>query len=148
MKTCFNRVCLLASGVVMSMVLLGCVIDRHDALLSATARLERSSDHFVTQLRHQGDDSRRDRLSRDAEALARYSRKLDADVREVPSRVTLNEDYRQVEDSYEILHRDLADEGYADQDRLVLEDFDRVTTAYHDVQSAMITYGKSADVRR
>jgi len=36
-------------------------------------------------------------------------------------------EYRRVTDSYEELHSQLADEGYADQNRGVLKDFDRVT---------------------
>jgi hypothetical protein len=40
---------------------------------------------------------------------------------------------------YEQLHQDLADAGYAEQNRRVLEDFDRVTDAYRVVESQFAT---------
>lgn len=148
MKTHFRRLAILVGCAALSAMLSACVTDRHDALRSSTARLDRASTHFVSQIRYQGDDSRRDRLSRDAELMARSARKLDADVDRGEPRTVLADDYRQVEDSYDQLHRQLADEGYAEQNRLVLEDFDRVTAAYRDVQSAMVVRTADADIRR
>jgi len=148
MKTSLRRLTVLICGVALSTLLAACVTERHDALHSSTARLDRASTHFVSQIRYQGDDSRRDRLSRDAEVMARYARKLNADVERGEPRTVLTDDYRQVEDSYDQLHRQLADEGYADQNRMVLEDFDRVTSAYRDVQSAMLTRTADTGIRR
>jgi hypothetical protein len=53
------------------------------------------------------------------------------------SRDDVESDYRRVTDSYEQVHSQLADEGYAEQNRRVLEDFDRVTAAYRDVEAGM-----------
>ena len=147
MKPRFRKLSLLIGCIATLSAISACVTNRHEALYSAADRLDRSSAHFVSQIRYQGDDSRRDRLSRDAEALARYARKFDVDVRQSESRSLLADDYHQVEDGYEELHRQLADEGYAAQDHLVLEDFDRVTSAYHDVQAAMVTYAADSERR-
>jgi len=52
-----------------------------------------------------------------------------------------------VADGYEQLHSRLADEGYADQNRHVLEDFDRVTAAYRSVEAGMSRRSVSARAR-
>lgn len=148
MKVNFRKLTMLISCAALAALLSACVTERHDALRSSAARLDRASEHFVAQIRYQGNDVRRDRLSRDAEVMARYAHKLDADVDRGEPHAVLADDYRQVEDSYEALHRQLADEGYAEQNRMVLEDFDRVTTAYRDVQSAMVTRTADTGLRR
>jgi hypothetical protein len=60
------------------------------------------------------------------------------------SRNDVEGEYRRVTDSYEQLHSQLADEGYADQNRRVLQDFDRVTAAYRDVEDGMSRRSASA----
>lgn len=68
-----------------------------------------------------------DRVGRDAEALAKAARNVDRALDTGHSRDDVETEYRRVADGYEQLHSRLADEGYADQNRNVLEDFDRVT---------------------
>ena len=136
---------LFVGTVALTVMLSGCVTDRHESLRVSASRLDDASSHFVAQIRYQGDDSRRDRLSRDAEVMARAAHQLDVDLTRGEPRATVEDDYRRVEESYEVLHRQLADEGLADQSRRVLEDFDRVTTAYRDVQSSMVL--RTADIR-
>jgi len=53
------------------------------------------------------------------------------------SRDDVQADYRRVSDNYEQLHSRLADAGYAEQNRQLLQDFDRVTNAYRDVEAGM-----------
>jgi len=148
MQTRFRTAGLIIGCGILSMMLSACVTERHDSLHTSAERLDNASAHFVTQIRYQGDDIRRERLSRDAERMARDSHKLNADLVRGESRTIVSDDYRQVEESYEELHRQLADEGLADQNRMVLEDFDRVTTAYRDVQSAITVRTADADIRR
>jgi len=148
MNTRFRNLGLIVGCGALSMMLLGCVTERHDSLRTSAERLDNASAHFVSQIRYQGDDVRRDRLSRDAERMARDAHKLDADLARGESRSVVSDDYRQVEESYDQLHRQLADEGLADQNRMVLEDFDRVTVAYRDVQSAITVRTADADIRR
>lgn len=147
MKAFFRRHSLLIGCGLLLTILSACVTERHDVLRSSAASLDRASDHFVKQIHYRGYDSHRERLNRDAEILARSAHKLDVDVDLGESRPLLAEDYRHVEESYDELHRQLADEGYAEQDHMVLEDFDRVSSAYHDVQSAMMRYTSTADIR-
>lgn len=120
----------------LALTLSACVTDRHESLRMSASRLDDASSHFFSQIRYQGDDSVRDHISRDAEAMARTSHKLDQDLNDHERRSYIEDDYRQVQESYDELHRQLADEGYAEQNRRVLQDFDRITTTYHDVQAA------------
>jgi hypothetical protein len=99
--------------------------------------LDDASSHFAAQIRYQGDDSKRDRVSRDAEAMAKATHNLDLALAKGDSRALVEDHYRHVTDSYGLLHSQLAEEGYASQDKRVLESFDRVTTTYRSVEAAM-----------
>jgi hypothetical protein len=90
-----------------------------------------------SEIQYQGDDSRRGRVSHDAEALAQAAHDFDRAVDQRDSHDSVQADYRRVTDDYEELHSRLADEGYAGQNRVVLQDFDRVTNAYRDVEAGM-----------
>lgn len=70
-------------------------------------------------------------------ACVAAGRDLDQAVSRGQSRAEVEDEYLRVRDSYEQLHSQLADEGYADQNRRVLEDFDRVTASYRKVEAAM-----------
>lgn len=72
--------------------------------------------------------------------LAIFDRALDTGH----SRDDVETEYRRVADGYEQLHSRPADEGYADQNRHVLEDFDRVTAAYRSVEAGMSRRSVSA----
>ncbi len=146
MNTYLKKYVLLLSFCVAALMLTACVTERHETLRTSVARLDDASSHFSTEIQYQGDDNRRDRVSRDAEVLARSVRKLNRDLIAGETRAQLDDDYRSVADNYDQLHMQLADEGYAEQNRHVLEDFDRVTLAYRDVQSAMTL--RTADTRR
>ena len=118
-------------------VLAACVTTGHESLRASAARLDDASSHFSAQLQYQGDDSRRGLLSRDAEAMAKSARNLDRALSKGNTRPEVEDEYRRVSDSYEKLHMQLADEGYAAQNQQVLTDFDRVTNAYRRVEAAM-----------
>jgi hypothetical protein len=107
------------------------------SLQASTARLDEASRQFSSQIRYQGDDSRRDRVSRDAEVLAKAAHNLNSAVDKGDSRDDFDAEYRRVAEGYEQLHRQLADAGYAGQNQQVLADFDRVTTAYRSVEAGM-----------
>ena len=77
-------------------------------------------------------------------ALAKAAHNFDRALDKVHSRDDVQTEYRRVADGYEQLHSRLADEGYADQDRHVLEDFDRVTAAYRNVEAGMSRRSVSA----
>lgn len=136
MKTHLRKYLLLLGTGMLALSLSACVTDRHDSLRMSASRLDDASSHFFEQIRYQGDDSTRDHISRDAEAMARTSHKLDEDLNHHERRSYIEDDYRRVQESYDELHRQLADEGYAEQNRPVLEAFDRITTTYHGVQAA------------
>ena len=127
---------LLSLGVA-AFVLAACVTTGHESLRASAARLSDASSHFSSQLQYRGDDNRRSLLSGDAETMAKSSRNLDLALRNGNTRVEVEDQYRRVTDSYQQLHAQLADEGYAEQNRQVLIDFDRVTTAYRDVEAKM-----------
>ena len=118
-------------------VLAACVTTGHESLRASAARLSDESSRFSTQLQYQGDDSRRGLLSRDARTMAEASRNLDRALGQSEMRAEVDTEYRRVTDSYQQMHAELADEGYAVQNREVLEGFDRVTTAYRNVEAAM-----------
>jgi hypothetical protein len=61
------------------------------------------------------------------------------------SHAQVEDEYRGVTESYGVLHSQLAEEGYAGQDRRVLEDFDRVTATFRNVESALSH--RTADAR-
>lgn len=107
------------------------------SLQASTERLDEATRQFSSQIQYQGDDSRRDRVSRDAEVLAKAAHNLNSAVDKGDSRDDFDAEYRQVAEGYAQLHRQLADEGYAGQNQKVLADFDRVTTAYRSVEAGM-----------
>ena len=108
---------------------------RSDSLRTSASRLDDASRHFSSQIQFHGDDSRQGRISRDAEDLAQAARTLDQAVIDGGSNENLQSDYRRVTDRYEQLRGQLGDDGYAEQNRRVLQDFDRVTAAYRDVEA-------------
>jgi hypothetical protein len=125
--SCFTAACLLAA----------CATTRTESLRASASRLDDASSHFSSQVQYQGDDSRRDNVGRDAEALAKAAHNFDRALDKGDSRDDVETEYRRVADGYDQLHSRLADEGYADQNRHLLEDFDRVTVAYRDVEAGM-----------
>jgi hypothetical protein len=128
-----------------------CATTRTDSLRASASRLDDASSHFSSEIRYQGndsryqgndnrypgDDSRRGPISRDAEALAQAAHDFDRAVDQRDSHDSVQADYRRVTDDYQQLHSRLADAGYAEQNRQVLQDFDRVTSAYRDVEAGM-----------
>jgi hypothetical protein len=138
--SCTGVACLLAA----------CATTRTDSLRSSASRLDDASSHFSSQVQYQGNDSRnqnndgryqsdsrRGPISRDAESLARAAHDFNRAVDQRDSHDSVQADYRRVTDDYEQLHSRLADAGYAEQNRQVLQDFDRVTNAYRDVEAGM-----------
>jgi hypothetical protein len=138
--SCSGVACLLAA----------CATTRTDSLRASASRLDDASSHFSSQIQYQGSDSRyqtndsryqsdsrRGPISRDAEALAQAAHDFNRAVDQRDSHDSVQADYRRVTDDYEQLHSRLADAGYADQNRQVLQDFDRVTNAYRDVEAGM-----------
>ena len=77
-------------------------------------------------------------------ALAKAAHNFDRALEKGHSRDDVETEYRRVADGYEQLHSRLADEGYADQNRHVLEYFDRVTAAYRRVEAGMSRRSVSA----
>ena len=117
-------------------LLVACATSR-ESLRTSASRLDEASSRFSSETRYQGDDNRRGRVSSDAETLAKAARNFDHALNKGDSRDSVDADYHRVTDGYEQLHSRLADAGYADQNRQVLEGFDRVTAAYRDVQVGM-----------
>jgi len=117
-------------------LLAACATSR-ESLRASASRLDDASSHFSSQIRYQGDDSKRDRVGRDAEALAKAAHTLDRALGNGNSRDDVDAEYRRVTDGYENLHSQLAADGYAEQNQRVLADFDRVTTAYREVEAGM-----------
>jgi len=126
------------NALVIGVVLLAaaCATTRVDPLRASSQRLEDRTGDFYSQIRYEGDNSRRDRISRDAQALSESARGLNLAVERRASSDQVAIEYDRVAKNYHRLQDDLADEGYADQNRRVLEEFDRVTTAYRDVEAA------------
>ena len=114
----------------------GCVTTA-DSLRTESLRLEDRSADFYAQIRYQGEDGYRDRISRDAQALTMSARDFNQAVAANAPREAIADRFSVVAASYDRLHQDLAAEGYADQNRQVLEEFDRVTAAYRDLEAAM-----------
>ena len=137
MNMYLRKYLVLLGGCTAACLLAACVTTRTDSLRASASRLDDASSHFASQIPYQGDDSRRGRVSRDAEALAKAASNLDRALQKGDSRDDVEGEYRRVTDRYEQLHSQLADEGYAEQNRRVLEDFDRVTAAYRDVEAGM-----------
>jgi hypothetical protein len=138
--SCSGVACLLAA----------CATTRTDSLRASASRLDDARSHFSSQIQYQGNDSRyqsndsryqsdsrRGPISRDADALAQAAHDFNRAVDQRDSHDSVQADYRRVTDDYEQLHSRLADAGYADQNRQVLQDFDRVTNAYRDVEAGM-----------
>ncbi len=118
-------------------LLSACATTRSQSLRESASRLDDASSHFSSQIQYQGNDDYRGRVSRDAETLAEAARSLDHALNEGDSRDSVDADYHRVSYGYEQLQGRLADQGYAEQNRQVLADFDRVTSAYRDVQAGM-----------
>ena len=137
MNMYLRRYLVLLSGCAAVCLLGACATTRTESVRASASRLDDASRHFSSQIQYQRDDSRRGRVGRDAEALAKAAHDLDRALDKSNSRDNVEGEYRRVTDSYEQLHSQLADEGYADQNRRVLEDFDRVTAAYRDVEAGM-----------
>ena len=137
MITYRRRRLMLLSCCTAAFLMAACATTRTDSLRASAARLDDASSHFSSQIQYRGDDSRRDRVSSDAETLAKAARNLDRALESGSSRDNVDADYRRVTDGYEQLHSQLADEGYAGQNQRVLADFDRVTAAYKDVEAGM-----------
>src|SRR6185312_13970683 len=131
--SCCGVACLLAA----------CATTRTDPLRASASRLDDASSYFSSQMQYQSNDSRyhgdsrRGPISRDAEALAHAAHDFNRAVDQRDSRDDVQADYRRVSDNYEQLHSRLADAGYAEQNRQLLQDFDRVTNAYRDVEAGM-----------
>src|ERR1700687_6242455 len=137
MNTYLRKYLVLLSGCTGLCLLAACATTRTDSLRASASRLDDASRHFSSQIQYQGDDSRRGRVSRDAGDLAQAAHKLGRALDEGDSHDRVVADYRRVSDDYAQLHGQLADEGYAEQNRQVLADFDRVTAAYRDVEAGM-----------
>lgn len=131
-------------------LLCACATTRTDSLRASAARLDDASSYFSSQIQYQGNDSRyqgndsryqgdrgRGPISRDAEALAHAAHDFNRAVDQRDSHDNVQVDYRLVSDNYAQLHSQLADAGYAEQNRKLLQDFDRVTNAYRDVEAGM-----------
>jgi hypothetical protein len=118
-------------------LLTACATNRAESLRASASRLDDASSRFSSEIQYQGDDGRRGRVSRDAEQLAQAAHNFEHALDRGDSRDNVAADYRRVADGYEQLQGQLADEGYAAQNRQVLTDFDRVTTAYRDVEAGM-----------
>jgi len=142
-NTYLRKYLVLLSCCTAACVLAACATTRAQSLRASAARLDDASSHFAAQIRYQGDDSRRGRVSGDAEALAKAASNLDRALERGNSRDDVETEYRRVTDGYAQLHSRLADEGYASQNRQALADFDRVTAAYHDVEAGMSLHSAS-----
>lgn len=137
MKTYLRAHLALLSCTTCAFLLAACATTRTDPLRASASRLDDASRQFSSQIRYQGDSSRRDRVSRDAATLADAAHNLDRELRNGSSRGDLDAQYLRVKDSYEKLHGRLADDGYTAQNQRLLSDFDRVTAAYKDVEAGM-----------
>src|SRR5262245_12045684 len=88
-----------------------------DSLRSSSARLEDRTQEFYTSVRYQGDDSYRNRISKDADALVAATREFNREVSRGASSDKVRDEYDRIASEYDRLHKDLADEGYASQNR-------------------------------
>src|ERR1700719_1215851 len=113
MNTYVRKYLVLLSSCTAVCLLAACVTTRTESLRASASRLDDASSHFSSEIQYQGDDSRRGRVSRDADALAQAAHNLDHAVVEGDSRDNLQADYHRVTDRYEQLHDQLANEGYA-----------------------------------
>src|ERR1700730_8305742 len=125
-----RRYLVLLSGCAAVCLLGACATTRTESVRASASRLDDASRHFSSQIQYQRDDSRRGRVGRDAEALAKAAHDLDRALDKSNSRDNVEGEYRRVTDSYEQLHSQLADAGYADQNRRARRDFDLVVGAY------------------
>jgi hypothetical protein len=139
MKTHLRTHLVLLSCFTCALLLAGCATTRSDALRASVSRLDDTTRQFSSQIPYQGDDRRRDRVSRDADTLANAAHNLNRALRSGSSRDDFDTQYLRVKDGYEHLHSQLADEGYAGQNQRLLAGFDRVTAAYKDVAAGMGT---------
>jgi hypothetical protein len=137
MNTYLRKYLVPLSGCAVACLLTACATNRGQSLRESAARLDDASSHFSAQIQYQGDDSRRGRVSSDAQTLAQAAHDLEHALDRRDSRDNIDSDYHRVTDGYQRLHTQLADEGYADQNRQVLLDFDHVTAAYRDVEAGM-----------
>jgi uncharacterized membrane protein YccC len=137
MNTYLKRHLLPLSGCAVACLLVACATNREQSLRESASRLDDASSHFSSQIQYQGDDSRRGRVSSDAKTLAQAAHNLDHALNSHNSRDNVDANYHRVTDGYQQLHTQLADEGYAEQNRQLLADFDRVTASYRDVEAGM-----------
>ena len=137
MNTYLKQHLLPLSACAVACLLVACVTNRPQSLRESASRLDDASSHFSSQIQYQGDDSRLGRVSSDAKTLAHATHNLDHALDRRESRDNVDADYHRVTEGYQQLHTQLADEGYAEQNRQVLADFDRVTSAYRDVETGM-----------
>jgi uncharacterized membrane protein YccC len=137
MNTQLKRYLLPLSGCAVACLLVACATDRTQVLRESASRLDDASSRFSSQIQYQGDDDRRGRVSGDAVTLAQAAHDLEHALDRRDSRDNVDADYQRVTQGYQQLHAQLADEGYAEQNRQVLADFDRVTAAYRDVEAGM-----------
>lgn len=124
---------------VLAIAAVGCATTSVDSMRAESRRLEDRAVEFYGQIKYEGDNSRRDRVSRDAQMLVESSRRLNRAIELRASSDQLISEFDIVSRDYDQLHKDLADAGYADQNRRVLEDFDRVTDAYRVVEGQFAT---------
>src|ERR1700730_9901654 len=87
---------LLLSCCISACLLAACAITRTESLRASATRLDDASSHFSSQIEYQGDDSRRGRVSRDAEALAKAAHNLDRALDKDNSRADVETEYRRV----------------------------------------------------
>jgi hypothetical protein len=123
-------------GCAVALLATGCATT-HESLRSSTLRLDDRASHFSAQVHSQGDEGRGARVSQDAQALAASTHALSRAVDVDSGRGHTDDAFERVSQDYQRLHDHLADAGYAEQNRRVLEDFDRVTEAYRNVENAM-----------
>ena len=83
----------------------------------------------ANDIRYQGNDRRWGPIGRDAQALAQAARDLDRVVNQRELRDSGEADYERVTDDCEQVHSRLTEQGYAEQNRQVLQESDRVTSA-------------------
>lgn len=120
----------------LAFAVVACATTRTDSMRDTSQRLEDRASEFYSQLRQDGDNRQRDKVSRDAQALAESARTLNRAVADRLPGDQVRIEYDRTARDYDRLHDELADAGYAELNRRVLEDFDRVTAAYRDVENA------------
>src|ERR1700726_525497 len=98
-----RRYLVLLSGCAAGCLLGACATTRTESVRASASRLDDASRHFSSQIQYQRDDSRRGRVGRDAEALAKAAHDLDRAWDKANSRDNVEGEYRRGTDSYEQL---------------------------------------------